>query len=251
MTIRFPDKSLTKTEIIKEIPNNCLAIKNIKKVVNQVGAITTYVNFAGCNLAEKIACPFCISNFQWNDKAVSTIEQVAETIRNFNNNHVTLSGGEPMLQASGIKKLIGLMPERTFSIETNGLYQFDFSNVNVYYVVTPKSVNGKFTAYRKEMDAPQVLFMFMVSGDEESPYYNLPESYIKAAKKSNKSVYIQPINDYTLSSSVSEINKGLWGKAIKASTKYNYARAIQLARMLEKEKVKYELSIDGQTLFGL
>lgn len=87
------------------------------------GYPTTFVRLFGCNLA----CPYCDTKYALKGKKTRmSVETVLSYIFKMGNQHVCLTGGEPLLQDS-VYCLIYDLVERGYkvSIETNGAVAID------------------------------------------------------------------------------------------------------------------------------
>lgn len=112
------------------------------------GRITTFVRFSGCNCF----CKYCdAKHFQ----AISNGKQmhykdVAKQIIELGGDNLTITGGEPLMQAKGLKKLLKeLAKEKVFNvaIETNGSITIPDGELdqrhNYSYVVDYKLTPGE------------------------------------------------------------------------------------------------------------
>ena len=129
-----------------------------------VGEPTVFVRTTGCNLR----CWFCDTEYtSWNPQgAPQTIEQILETVDNFDCEHVDITGGEPMLQA-GVVELSEALKQRGhyITVETAGTL---FRPVNADLIaLSPKLANStpedaewssKHDAMR---DRPDVIMQFV------------------------------------------------------------------------------------------
>lgn len=102
------------------------------------GALSVFIRFAGCNLN----CVWCDTGYARNNDAFSEMSGAAEIaayIKSTGITHVTLTGGEPLLQ-DGIIGLLSRLAEYEIHIETNGsvpLEPFRLGN-NVHFVADYK-----------------------------------------------------------------------------------------------------------------
>lgn len=94
---------------------------------SHIGWPTTFIRLAGCNLA----CKWCDTQGLMQQKPIErTVEQVVEMAKALTLlRHVCITGGEPLLQASEVRKLCELIHEEfplaEIEIETNGTYKTD------------------------------------------------------------------------------------------------------------------------------
>jgi len=105
-------------EIYESIQGECV----------NAGRMTTFVRLAGCNLR----CSWCDTKYAYDgtkmsDKTKMSVAQVMDKIREFNNNLVEITGGEPLLQREEVKELCYKLMKENFEvdIETNGSIPFD------------------------------------------------------------------------------------------------------------------------------
>ncbi len=84
-----------------------------------VGKPSIFIRLAGCNLA----CAWCDTAYSWNGsvKAVHlSLEEIVNKILQYPCKHLVITGGEPLLQQKALLKLVEMLPEFSFEIETNG-----------------------------------------------------------------------------------------------------------------------------------
>lgn len=82
------------------------------------GALSVFVRFAGCNLR----CAWCDTVYAQGMEDFSeqmSAAEIAAYIKSTGINHVTLTGGEPLLQ-DGMIGLLSRLPDYDIHIETNG-----------------------------------------------------------------------------------------------------------------------------------
>lgn len=83
----------------------------------RAGSPAVFVRLAGCNLH----CRWCDTKYSWGQGADITEEDLAARILSYNSPGLVITGGEPLLQAPAIEKLLSLLPDSVFvEIETNG-----------------------------------------------------------------------------------------------------------------------------------
>lgn len=80
------------------------------------GYPTVFVRLTGCNLR----CSYCDTTYSYSEGEDMSLEEVIEKIRSFGYKRVCLTGGEPLLQAEGVRGLLAALPDYEVSIETNG-----------------------------------------------------------------------------------------------------------------------------------
>lgn len=85
------------------------------------GALAVFIRFQGCNLR----CQWCDTQYSWEEEPQTeflTVEEIWNYIKETGVKHITLTGGEPLLQTE-IGRLLELLmkaPEYLVHIETNG-----------------------------------------------------------------------------------------------------------------------------------
>lgn len=102
------------------------------------GMLSTFVRFAGCNLR----CRWCDTSYAWRAEDAAeelTAAEIAAYVKSAGINHVTLTGGEPLLQP-GLMGLLSRLTDYEIHIETNGSLPFDKFRIgkNVHFVVDYK-----------------------------------------------------------------------------------------------------------------
>lgn len=102
------------------------------------GALSVFVRFAGCNLR----CAWCDTSYAWDTTADVTdmsASEIADYIKSTGIGHVTITGGEPLLQP-GLIGLLSRLADYQVHIETNGaipVEQFRISD-NIHFVIDYK-----------------------------------------------------------------------------------------------------------------
>ncbi len=83
----------------------------------RAGSPAVFVRLAGCNLH----CRWCDTKYSWGSGVDITEEELVAGILSYNSPGLVITGGEPLLQAPAIEKLLELLPDSLFvEIETNG-----------------------------------------------------------------------------------------------------------------------------------
>lgn len=102
------------------------------------GALSVFVRFAGCNLR----CAWCDTSYAWDTTADVTemsASEIADYIKSTGIGHVTITGGEPLLQP-GLIGLLSRLADYPVHIETNGaipVEQFRIGD-NIHFVIDYK-----------------------------------------------------------------------------------------------------------------
>lgn len=106
----------------------------------ETGKRSTFLRLYGCNLD----CSWCDTPYTWDrsmhdpadERHPMTTLAISERLEA---DLVVVTGGEPLLQASGLVELIEANPEHGFQFETNGTRPpLPFTDDRVSYVVSPK-----------------------------------------------------------------------------------------------------------------
>lgn len=91
--------------------------ESIQGETSLAGEMTTFLRLAGCNLR----CNWCDSPYTFEKGVLHTFDDVYAKIREFQWNHICITGGEPLLQKNIIPFLYSLQQRNyTISVETNG-----------------------------------------------------------------------------------------------------------------------------------
>lgn len=108
------------------------------------GQLCTFVRLAGCNMR----CPYCDTKYSYEKNAnvlTMSVQSIVEKIKQLGNKNVTITGGEPLLQAKEIEEVIKCLPQINFNIETNGTICKPFIYSNVFYTADYKMPCSKAT----------------------------------------------------------------------------------------------------------
>ena len=101
------------------------------------GALSVFIRFAGCNLR----CAWCDTQYAWEAKYGEEMSaaEIFDYIKSTGIDHVTLTGGEPLLQPD-IISLIARLFDYQIHIETNGAIPVDLYRIggNVHFVIDYK-----------------------------------------------------------------------------------------------------------------
>jgi organic radical activating enzyme len=168
-----------------------------------MGVPVVFVRLAGCNLL----CIDCDTQYSWDEgKEMSVVEVKKEIIKvakeiNNKTNLVILTGGEPLLQAKELNKLIASFSSTIYwGVETNGTifaYLGSINDNNVTFVISPKlssfSPRGLKEYNQHWSEAAQntnfVNYKFVV--DSEDDIEEL-QAFIKEENIPNSAVWIMP-----------------------------------------------------------
>lgn len=105
------------------------------------GAPAIFIRLAGCHLR----CVWCDSKFTWDMKSGKEMSTAAiiKVINKYPCKHLVITGGEPLIQQSGIKELLLKLPEYYVEIETSGTIVSFISEFINQYNCSPKLKNSK------------------------------------------------------------------------------------------------------------
>lgn len=225
----FGTNVITGKSFFKNAPKDSLFITSmfftLQGEMPFAGMPALFIRLTKCNLS----CNFCDTFFD--DGSWMTYEEIAikatETIRNYwlkdgksvpdwveqlNQNNIgnfpnillVITGGEPLLQENLVNFLNYVKYDISLfnnaQIESNGTVNLDIPDY-VTLVCSPKCAekNGVATKYL----APSKLILnradnlkFVISSDQNSPYYTVPEWAHTWRKETGKNVFISPMNVY-------------------------------------------------------
>ena len=103
------------------------------------GSLCSFLRLYDCNLR----CVYCDTTYSYGldvEYDTQLAAAVAEDLKQMGNRYITITGGEPLLQAGEVEQLIDLLSSETtpfgpyeFNIETNGSIIAPFQRDNVFY----------------------------------------------------------------------------------------------------------------------
>jgi len=103
------------------------------------GSLCSFLRLYDCNLR----CVYCDTTYSYGldvEYDTQSAGAVAEDLKQMGNRYITITGGEPLLQAGEVEQLIDLLSSETtpfgpyeFNIETNGSIIAPFQRDNVFY----------------------------------------------------------------------------------------------------------------------
>ncbi len=109
----------------KDIINICSIFNSIDGEVNGTGGaggFTTFIRFGGCNLR----CKDCDTKYAFETYKSMSIPQIVQEVKAIAlNRRITITGGEPLMQPTGLYRLMEELVKPvaySISIETNGSY---------------------------------------------------------------------------------------------------------------------------------
>ena len=121
------------------------------------GSLCTFIRLAGCNLK----CRACDTTYaQSPDSGIEmTIDEVAIDAAMFQNNNITITGGEPLLQIDEVIQVARKLMDNGFfvSIETNGTFEMSHHTLeDVSWVADWK---GPSSGMRNKMDISNYFYL--------------------------------------------------------------------------------------------
>lgn len=82
-----------------------------------IGTPTVFVRTSGCPLR----CKWCDTLYAFSEGEEMSIDEIIEKVRGYNESHVCVTGGEPLIQKDLVALLQGLLDDGYFvSVETSG-----------------------------------------------------------------------------------------------------------------------------------
>jgi len=81
-----------------------------------MGKPYVFLRLSGCNLR----CKWCDTKYAWSEGVEIPVDKVIDAIARYGCNNVSITGGEPLLQAEEVYKLLDKCYNWSFQINTNG-----------------------------------------------------------------------------------------------------------------------------------
>ena len=104
------------------------------------GQLATFIRLSGCNLR----CGYCDTTYAFNCGEELSIDEILSKVKEINNKHITLTGGEPLIHKD-VDILIKELCQRNYivNIETNGSVDVkDFQNENTIITMDYKTISS-------------------------------------------------------------------------------------------------------------
>lgn len=240
------------------------------------GMPAVFIRLAGCDRGLKagMGCEFCDTAFQFDYGKPLNFDEIHELIIDVIPKGikrppvygtiptygivVVITGGEPMLQ-NNLAAMFSRLYEKGFwpacyQIESNGdrLIPTMSQSINmgancpVILVVSPKVVKGKYKSLKPEVWDRASSLKFVISGDTDSPYNNVPD-YAHEFNAKKGSVYLSPLTVYK-KAHIPALSVSAWDAELvdHAATAKNYARTAHLAL-----KYGYRVSMQQHLFFNV
>ena len=167
------------------------------------GALAVFIRFQGCNLR----CMWCDTQYSWEKEPQTeflTAKEFFNYIKSTGVKHITLTGGEPLLQAE-IGKLLEILikePDYLLHIETNGAvditpFKVDYSSEKIRYIVDYKlpdsGMESKMNLENLNKVEKQDAYKFVIASERDlERAYMVIMSYGLMEKWQ---VYLSPVTD--------------------------------------------------------
>lgn len=167
------------------------------------GALSTFIRFEGCNLR----CEWCDTAYSWDsgeDKELLSADEIYAYIKQMGGNHITLTGGEPLMQKD-IGILLSLLAKDEsllVYIETNGSipitpFKVAYGEERIHYIVDYKLPGSGMTHKMSVQNLNEVtkedVYKFVVASKEDlERSYEIIKDY--SLDKRCK-VYLSPVAD--------------------------------------------------------
>lgn len=149
----------------------------------EIGQPTIFLRLTGCNLK----CKFCDTAYARCEGKIMKVNEVKDKIESLKCNHVTITGGEPLLQENQIYKLLTqLKADVKVSLETNGTVHTSLP-VDII-VISPKKQKIDSKILKKYSQNSDAYFKFVYE-DKNNKWW---ESIIFSLKLPLDRVYIMP-----------------------------------------------------------
>lgn len=222
------------------------------------GQACVFLRLAGCNIGEKVDCPWCDTQFSFAKGSILNVETVAARIRALTGGAtlVVVTGGEPLLQWQTMRRLMVEASEYIWQFETNGLLlksdvvaQADelSSTCAVHFVVSPKVPTNlrRYAPLREEwFDLDYCLSLKYVVEADPSSDYHLPGPVDKRL-----TTYVSGMAVYHRATLPGEV-ASIWDQSLidRAATARNYRHA---AAVVLASPGQYRLSLQTHLFAGV
>ena len=214
----FGQNKPTSKHYFSDLPENSLGIVSRFYTLQGEGPYSgmpaLFIRLSKCNLT----CGFCDTYFNdmiiysfnelyddginciinWREKNSSIDNKDINDHKNWikNNVGIVITGGEPMLQEN-IKGFLEYVKDKFAwsQIESNGTIYSDIPE-HTTLVCSPKAPKKKYIKPSLKYLNRADCLKFVVSSDENSPYYDIPDWAVEWSLKTKKPIYVSPMNIY-------------------------------------------------------
>jgi organic radical activating enzyme len=207
-TVQFVDRNISR----KDFPSiSGLRVTSIFFTLQGEGPEAfkpaVFVRLSGCNRGNKVDCPWCDTNFLFDQGKQMSIKQIVAKVEEHGNKYskdkpiVVITGGEPLLQAEQLELLVAELHELGYvvQIETNGDLLRHDSLPRAIIVCSPK-VSMRTKQYKKlpiGALARADYLKFLVEDKPDSPYRDVPAYAMDFADvKGSYHVLLSPVSEY-------------------------------------------------------
>lgn len=187
----------------------------------RAGQLVTFIRLTGCNLR----CSYCDTEYAFAEGKDFSIKEIMEQIHH---NKVTLTGGEPLLQAN-VLQLLAALHGHEVNIETNGSINIEpfFVYPNAFFtldykcgssLMSDKMCENNFKKMRK-----RDVLKFVVGSMEDLE--QAKQAYLKYyANLRNRMIYVSPVFGQVEPAQIVEF--------IKANNLYTWRVQLQLHKFI-------------------
>jgi organic radical activating enzyme len=221
------------------------------------GRPCVFLRLAGCNIGEKIDCPWCDTQFSFARGKELNFNDVRRQLTATRNGAtlIVVTGGEPLLQWTVLKQLMESMTDDglTWQFETNGLLlKADIladarsAPYHTHFVVSPKvpANHGRYRPLPADWWTAQqgLSIKYVVEADETSAYH-MPGPVGPFA------TYVSGMAVYRRAALPGEV-ASIWDQTLvdRSATARNYRHA---ARVVLEGKTLYRLSLQTHLFVGV
>ncbi len=157
-----------------------------------IGAPAIFIRLAGCHLR----CIWCDSKFTWDMKSGEEMSTAAiiKQIKKYPCKHLVITGGEPLIQQSGIKELLIELPGYYVEIETSGSLLPQINDLIDQYNCSPKLSNSKnrpinYSAVLPKFPQEKTWYKFVIDNKKDLKEV---KTMIKKCGLSNEKIILMP-----------------------------------------------------------
>lgn len=153
-----------------------------------VGVPSIFIRLSGCHLR----CSWCDSKFTWDMKSGTTMttEEIIKEIKKYPCKHLVITGGEPLIQQSGLKELLSALKGYYVEMETSGSLKSQIDQYINHYNCSPKLSNSHNKRINLEKFPPsKTYYKFVV--DNEKDLQEIKD-FIKQHKLPKEHILLMP-----------------------------------------------------------
>lgn len=212
-----PDRIITHQDFASQAKDTLLISGTFMTIQGEgpfAGHPAFFIRMAGCNYGDKEKhCGgkglSCDTDFRYDKGKTVHVDDLLDELRESRAKVLVLTGGEPLLQAAGIKTLltrnmIGSETPSYGQVETNGIYLSSaielMHHIPLHVVVSPKAHqdHGYSHTHLKHIVRTMIQFprMYLKVLIGEAPYDHVPPAVLAAPPELNERIYLSPITVY-------------------------------------------------------